>query len=165
MSKKVINKKIDSKLITKCLYVAILLIGLLLSNDYIIIILFLFGFFMFCLSTNSWFGFENEMTLKEWIFLFFLMDLLIFFPGLFLMELGLLGDVVMTPISSDLSINIYIYLICIVIIFLTAYLLPRLIKTKYNTKKRNRLHNIFLLLCFIGFLLSGLLPHIIRFIY
>ena len=165
MSKKVINKKIDSKLITKCLYVAILLIGLLLSNDYIIIILFLFGFFMFCLSTNSWFGFENEMTLKEWIFLFFLMDLLIFFPGLFLMELGLLGDVVMTPISSDLSVNIYIYLICIFIILLTAYLLPRLIKTKYKTKERERLHNIVLLLYFIGFLLSGLLPHIIRFIY
>ena len=165
MSKKVLNKKIDPKLITKCLYVGILLIGLLLINDYIFIILFLFGFFIFCLSTNSWFGFENEMTLKEWILLFFLMDLLIFFPGLFLMELTLLGDVVITPMVGDLSINIYIYLICIFIIFLTAYLLPRLIKTKYKTKERERLHNIVLLLYFIGFLLSGLLPHIIRFIY
>ena len=81
------------------------------------------------------------------------------------MELGLLGDIVITPMFSDLSVNIYIYLICIVIIFLTAYLLPRLIKTKYKTKERERLRNIVLLLYFIGFLLSGLLPHIIRFIY
>ena len=165
MSKKAFYRKIDPKLITKFLYVGILLIGLLLIDDFYFILLFLFGLFMFCFGLLSSFDFENEMTLKELIFLFFLMDLLIFFPGLILMELGLLGDIVITPMFSDLSVNIYIYLICIVIIFLTAYLLPRLIKTKYKTKERERLRNIVLLLYFIGFLLSGLLPHIIRFIY
>ena len=165
MSKKVINKKIDSKLITKCLYVAILLIGLLCDDYDSSRLIYFCAFGMFCWILSH-FGFINEMTLKDSVTIFFTIDLFLFFPSLFLMELSLIASVVLTPILSDyLSLNVVIYLICINIIFLTAYILSRFTKIKYYTKKGARLRNIVLLLYFIGFLLSGLLPHIIRFIY
>lgn len=166
MSKKAFYRKIDPKLITKFLYVGILLIDILLidaaDGAFLIFPIGFLFFFLPGLYLNYYVGTDDE---KHGIFWSLFIDLVFILPGFFIMELSLLADVITTPIFSDLSIGIILYLLCIVIIFLTAYLLPRVIKTKYKTKKRQRLWNIVLLLYFIGFLLSGLLHHVIHFLY